>query len=408
MRILLINNSHSIKGGADRVYFNTGKLMEEHNHEVQYFSTIDQENEPTEFSKYFVKVSNKRESCFVTKLAGVKDYIYNKKAYLNLCTLIEEKKPDIAHIHLFCGGLSSSILKALKKYNIPIVQTVHDYRLLCPANAFLDSEDRICEKCINKSYYQCSVNRCVDGNFFFSTMPALEAYFRKYLINPLDFIDHFIFVSKFSQQKHEEFDQKYKSKSSHLYNFTTIPKTNPSPIKREYFLYFGRLSKEKGLTTLLNAALQTGIRLKIVGSGPMFNELYSLTRENSNIEILSHQSGEILANTITHASFIIVPSEWYENNPMTVLEAYSAGKPVIGSRIGGIPEIIEDGKTGFLYESRNTEELMNVIKKAQQLSESDYVKVSNNAFYFGLNNFAPGLHYKKLMLIYSQMLLNVQ
>ena len=404
MRILLINNSHTIIGGADRVYFNTGKLMEENHQDVLYFSTYDEENEATPFSKYFVKVSNKRNANFTSKISGVKDYVYNKEAYSNLCKQIKEFKPDIAHIHLFCGGLSSSILKALKINNVPIVQTVHDYRLLCPANALLDSKNQICEKCINKSYYQCSLKKCVDGNFFYSTTVAVEAYYRKYIINPLDYIDHFVFVSQFSQLKHIEFDLRYSTKSSHLFNFTTIPEKYSSGKKGEYFLYFGRLSKEKGLVTLIKAATKTKIPLKIVGSGSMYDEILELTRENTLVEILGHQSGETLTGLITKASFILVPSEWYENNPMTVLEAFALGKPVIGARVGGIPEIVNDGKTGFLFDSRNINDLVRIILKAQQLGESEYLEMSSNARLFAQSFFSSEAHYQNLIEIYSKLM----
>jgi glycosyltransferase involved in cell wall biosynthesis len=404
MRILLINNSHSIKGGADRVYFNTGKLLEENNQDIKYFSTIDKGNEETEFSKYFVHVSDKRSANLATKISGAKDYIYNRDAYSNLSRLIRDCKPDIAHIHLFCGGLSPSILKALKVNNVPIVQTVHDYRLLCPANAFLDAENKICEKCINKSYFQCSVKKCVDGNFFYSTMVALEAYYRKYIINPLDYIDHFVFVSRFSQLKHIEFDSRFTPISSHLFNFSKIPDDYPLADKGKYFLYFGRLSKEKGLITLVNAAIKSGIQLKIVGTGPMYNEILGFSRDYSNIQVLGHQSGSDLSGIIEKASFIFVPSEWYENNPMTVIEAYAVGKPVIGARIGGIPEIVIDGRTGFLFDSRDADDLERIIQKARNLSESEYADMSGNARSFALANFSPGPHYAKLMQIYTKLI----
>jgi glycosyltransferase involved in cell wall biosynthesis len=405
MRILLINNTHTIKGGADRVYFNTGKLLEDNHHDVQYFSTFDQIDVESDYSKYFVKISNKRNADFATKVSGVKDYIYNKEAYSNLFKLIEDFKPDIAHIHLFCGGLSTSILKALKINKVPIIQTVHDYRLLCPANALLDSKNQICEKCKNKSYYQCSFKKCVDGNFFYSTMVTLEAYYRKYVVNPLDFIDHFVFVSHFSQLKHIEFDSRYKAKSSHLYNFTAIPDEYPSVIKGKYLLYFGRLSREKGLTSLINAATETKNLLKIVGSGPLYKEILELASENRFVEVLGHQSGNMLTDLIKNSSFVIVPSEWYENNPMTVLEAFAQGKPVIGARIGGIPEIVKDSKTGFLFDSRNIIDLKETILKAQQLSESNYLEMSANSRRFAQSYFSSDVHYHKLMGIYSKYVL---
>lgn len=405
MRILLINRSHSIIGGAERVYLNTGTLLEEMGHEVQYFSVVEKDTLPTTYLKYFIKTTNKREADFFTKLKGAKDYVYNQKAYLSLSKLIEECKPDIAHIHLFCGGLSSSILKALKKYNVPIVHTVHDYRLLCPANVFLNSNNEICEKCINKSYIQCSLKTCVDGNFFFSTMASLETYLRKYIINPIDYVDHFIFVSRFSQMKHIEFDQRFKYKSSHLFNFTEFPAANElEKSYNSYYLYFGRLSKEKGIKTLLKAAESTGITLKIVGTGPLFDEISDYSKTHTNIHVLGHQLGESLKTLINRASFIVVPSEWYENNPMTVIEAFALGKPVIGARIGGIPEIISDNETGFLFESRNSDDLISSIQKAKELNINEYNQMSSKARLFAENKFSTDTHYQRLIQIYNQVL----
>jgi glycosyltransferase involved in cell wall biosynthesis len=409
MRILLINSRHSMVGGAERVYFNTGNLLEEMGHEVQYFSTLEPSNIENSYSKYFVEVLNRRESGFLTRVASAKDYIYNKKAYSNLSALIEDCKPDIAHIHLFIGGLSSLILKALKKYDVPIVQTVHDYRHLCPANAFLNSKNEICEKCINKSYYQCSVKRCVDNNIFFSSMVTLEAYYRKYLLNPIDYIDNFIFVSRFSQLKHIEFDKRYSAKSSHLYNFTTLPDDQFSDKGHEgYYLFFGRLSKEKGIKTLLAAAEKSGFALKIVGNGPMYDEVVEFSKSHPNVQVLGHQSGEKLTMLIKNAYFILVPSECYEHNPMTILEAYALYKPVIGARIGGIPEIILEDNTGFLFESRNTGELINAIEKADKLNRTEYIEMCTKARSFAELNFSSVLHYRKLIQIYSKVVKNVK
>jgi glycosyltransferase involved in cell wall biosynthesis len=405
MRILLINNFHNLKGGADRVYLNTGIMLTQKGHDVLYFSSLSSENEETEYSRYFVNISNKREANFLTRLSGVRDYIYNRKAYDNLSKLIDECKPEVAHVHLFCGGLSSSILKILNIKKIPIIQTLHDYRLLCPANAFLDGQNEICEKCINKSFYQCSVKKCVDGNFFFSTIVTLEAYYRKYFIDPLDYINHFIFVSNFSRNKHIEFDKRYASRSSKLFNFTLLGSADSEVnVKKSYFLYFGRLSIEKGIHSLVKSAVNTGITLKIVGNGPILKELELIANENPNIQLMGHQSGTDLEKVIKECYFIVVPSECYENNPMTVLEAYSMGKPVIGTRIGGIPEIVIDGETGFLCEQRNVDDLSGTLLKALNLDENAYQNMARNARKFAEDNFSTEVHYKELMSIYSKVM----
>lgn len=407
MKILQINNNHFIKGGADRVYFNTARLLKEHGHDVQFFSAANPNNVAAEHADKFVPVNDNRQNNFLKKIAGAKDYIYNKDAYKNLSELLAEYKPDIAHLHLFYGGLSGAILKALKKHNIPVVQTLHDYRLLCPANAFLDSHNQICEKCRNKSYYQCATNKCLEGNFFYSSILSIEAYSRKYFIDPLDYVNHFIFVSRFSQQKHIDFDKRYTDKSSHLYNFTSIPEQLTGSGNDNYFLFFGRLSIEKGIGSLLTAAKKSKIKLKIAGTGPLEKEVIDFAKENDNIEFLGHQSGDALTRLIKSAFFIVVPSEWYENNPMTVIEAYALGKPVIGAAIGGIPEIVINNENGFLFRSRDSDDLADVLLKAKQMDNITYEKMCANARRFAEIHFSAEAHYVKLMDVYNQTVKNV-
>ena len=409
MKVLLINSRHSLIGGVERVYFNSAELLTKMGNEVQYFSVLDNNTTPNAFSKYFVEAKNIREASFINKLARIKEYTYNKRAYSNLVKLIHDFKPDIAHIHLFCAGLSASILKALKENNIPIVHTVHDYRLVCPANLLLDSKSNICEKCKNKSYYQCAVKKCVDGNFFYSTVVTIEAYYRKYFINPLDYIDHFIFVSHFSRNKHSEFDPKYSERSSILNNFTDLSaEFDQEYLHDGYYLYFGRLSKEKGIKTLLEAAARTGINIKIAGNGPLFQETIDFSNKHHNIQVLGHQSGDNLSELIRKAYFIILPSECYENNPMAVLEGYAHGKPVIGSMIGGIPEIVKDNINGFLFEAKNVDELVSVIFRTQALKKETYIEMAKNARFYSEQNSTPESYYQELIEIYNDVINNAK
>lgn len=406
MKILQINKHHYIKGGADRVYFNTGNLLAENGHEVIHFSTSHPQNTESSFSDYFVPFIENRKNGFTYKVLNSGRYLYNKDASRNLIKLIEDFKPDIAHLHLIYGELSASVLKALRKMRVPVVQTVHDYRLLCPANALLDSQNRICEKCINRRFYQCSLNRCLEDDFFYSSILSMEAYIRKYLIDPISYIDLFIFVSKFSEQKHFEFDRRFESKAVHLYNFTDLHRTKWESDKENYFLFFGRLSKEKGLETLLNVAGKVKANFKIAGDGPLAGKVRRCAANNEHIHFLGYQTGEELKQLISQASYIVVPSEWYENNPMTVLEAYSYGVPVIGARIGGIPEIVIDEKTGFLFTSRDEADLERVILKASRVSLSDYKALSENAISFARQHFSSSNHYLKLMEIYNDVIRN--
>ena len=404
MRILQINNYHYIKGGADRVYFNSIKLLEDNGHLVSNFSSLHSANFQTDYSRYFIPLNDKRQINLLDKFKSVKSYINNSTAYKNLEILIKENKPDIAHLHLYYGGLSSSILKVLKNYNIPIVQTVHDYRLLCPATAFLDNKNQICEKCKNRFFLQCTMNRCLERNFFYSSILTLEAYTRKFLIDPLDYVDHFIFVSNFSKQKHIEYNKRFSDKSSMLYNFTFIPERSSISKNRNYFLFFGRISKEKGLFTLLEAIKNTNINLKIAGSGPLQKDVENYLLNLKNVEFLGHKSGNELEQLINSASFILVPSEWYENNPMTIIEAFAHGRPVIGSDIGGIPEIVINNKTGFIFKSRSSDNLTRILNSAGSLRNPDYSNMAIAARSFAEDNFSPQSHYSNLIQIYSKML----
>lgn len=404
MRILQINKYHFIKGGADRVFFNTVNLLEKHGHEVITFSTQRPENIPSDYSPYFVPYVEHRHNTIRQNLVNAGRYLYNKSAFRNLERLIENVRPDIAHLHLFYGDLSASILKVLRNAGVPIVMSVHDYRLLCPANALLDAQNNICEKCKRGSYYHCMVKKCLENNFFFSSVLALEGYSRRFFIDPLEYIDRFIFVSKFAEGKHIEFDERFKSKSEHLYNFTDPGISETKSEKGEYYLFFGRLSKEKGIETLMEAVCRLKVNLRIAGTGPLESEVKKYADDHKNVKYLGHQTGAELKELVRNASFVIVPSEWYENNPMTIIEAYSAGVPVIASRIGGIPEIVLHEKTGFLFESRNVEDLVNALRLAERITSDTYTAMSQNSREFALREFSSDLHYDLLIGIYSNML----
>jgi len=395
MKILLINNSPYSRGGADTVYLNTAELLSKNGHEVFLFSLYE-----SDISEFFVKRVDYRSSSFINKIKSAPSFIYNREAYLQLLRLIDRVKPDVAHIHLFMGGLTTSILLALKNRNIPIVHSVHDYRLICPAYTLLDRKNNICERCKDKFYLRCAIRRCsYEKNIVHSTMLSLDAYFRKYIYNPINYIDKFIFTSHFSKNKHVEFNANYESNSVVLYNFSNNPIVK-SVQKGNYFLFFGRHSREKGLPLLIEAAHETNISLKVCGEGPLTDEL---RRKNySNIEFLGYINTEELRSVIAGASFIVVPSETYENNPLAVIEAFSNGKPVIGSRLGGITELIEDSR-GFLFEPKNKASLVYALNEARHISQGDYIDMSRKAYKFSENNFSDEKHYKKLLEIYKSL-----
>jgi glycosyltransferase involved in cell wall biosynthesis len=406
MKILQVNNCHFRRGGADIVYLNTGEILENHGHEVFYFSQENEKNDNSNSNYYFVKETNYFDKSFLSKIYSIPRFFYSNESKSKLSKLIKDLKPDLAHIHLYKGVLTPSILQVLKSNDVPVIISLHDYGLLCPHNLMLDGKMNICTRCVNGSALNCITHKCNRNNLMLSTISSLEFIFHKAFF-PFDkYFDKIIAVSKFGQSIHQKSKSLF-DKIVHLYNF--YPDLNQTEIntkKGGYILYFGRLSAEKGVETLFSAWLKYDrkSKLKIVGTGELFEELNKIAIQTSNIEMLGFKSGDELNTLIREASFIIVPSEWYENNPLTIIEAYANGKPVIGSNVGGIPEIINDGETGFLFEMGSVKDLSDKITKAELIDREEYYRLSTNARKFADEHFSEESHYQSLISVYENLI----
>ncbi len=402
MKVLQIDKYFYFKGGAETVFFNTIDLLERKGHKVIPFSLKSDKNLFSEYEKYFVDYPELSESNFFTKIKNIPNFIYNKQAASQLEELLSKERPDIAHIHLMFNSMSVSILPVLKRYNIPIVMTVHDYRLVCPAYTFKDGKGNFCEKCRTGSYYNCIIHKCSNNNIANSILLSMDSYFRSMFYQPIKLVDKFIFVSKFSQNKHIDIDPLYKQKSTYIYNFTPMKRESKKE-RGNYFIYFGRLSQEKGIETLVKAVKKSPfIRLKVLGTGPL---LESLKREaTDNIEFLGFKQGEELRDYIKNAMYVVVPSECYENNPMAIVESTTIGTPIIGSNIGGIPELIDNTRSGFLFNTGSVDSLQKVLYDALSVSDEKYKEIVESAFNFASNNFSEDAHYEKLMSVYNSII----
>ena len=407
MKILQINVFNYKKGGSEAVYFNTIDLLKEHDNEVVNFALKWKDNYPSRYGNYFPESKETRKG--VTKpIKNAINYFYHFEATKRIDELIKKERPDIAHIHLIWGQITSSILPVLKRYNIPIILSIHDYRLVCPAYTFRNGREKICEQCHGRNFYYCIANKCTKNSYFLSFVMALEQYFRNTFFFPATYIDGLIYVSNFAKNIHEKYMPTLKNKKSVvLYNFTDNIESVCTSKSDKYFLFFGRLSYEKGLKTLLSAFLKIpNSKLKIVGTGPLESEIKHLIINNNitNVELLGYKSGLDLIEIVRNAYFVIVPSEWYENNPMTIIESYAAGVPVIGANIGGIPEIIIENRTGYIFSPSNIQELTNIINKAVVLPDDQYLEFCQNALEFADNNFGKQNYYSRLMSFYSQFI----
>ena len=417
MRVLLINNVHYRRGGADAVYLNTAELLQQHGEKVVFFNMLKKDNLPCKDEKYWVSSIESRPKGIKSTLAEMRNFFYNPEATNKIEELIKAEKPDIAHIHLFWGsGISPSITKVLKKYHVPLVQTVHDYRMVCPIALFMDRNGQVCERCKGKAFYKAGVYNCSHHGRVRSILMAAEMYYHNKFFYPTEVVNGFIFVSNFAYKKHLQFmPRMIEANTTVLYNFTPSDGRFTQNSDEKYFLYYGRLSYEKGINTFLEAMRSfPNLKVKVVGTGPIEAELIKKYKKDcasgsvgeaekcyENIQFLGYHSGGTLKELVQNAQFVCVPSEWYENNPMTIVEAYSMGTPVIGARIGGIPEIIEEGKTGYCFKTGNVDDLKRVVQKVSSIKEDEYNAMRQNAFCFYQNHFSPEHHYSKLMDFYK-------
>jgi glycosyltransferase involved in cell wall biosynthesis len=384
MKILLVNKFHYLRGGAERAYFDTASILTERGHSVAFFSMDHPLNQPTPWSKFFVsgvEYGADGNMSLVQKLHAACRIIWNAEAYRKMLAIIDEFHPDVAHLHNIYHQLSPSILWALKKRRIPIVMTLHDYKLVSP-NYSLFVRGKIWG---HTSGWRCLFDRCVKDSFLKSFICVIEKWLHD-SIGSYGCVDMFIAPSHFLADTFHEFG------FSHEIRFVPQPVLLRSDMDDEEatniggdtHLYLGRLSVEKDVETLLRAFVMLPLEesIDIVGDGPDRMRLESLAKElglSSRVHFLGTKSGEELLEKIKRSKSIIIPSAWYENMPYVLLEALSFGKIVIAARIGGMSERITDGENGFLFEpgdARSLAEKISLLKEIDKERMVSYAKKS--------------------------------
>ena len=403
MKILMVNKFYYIKGGSETYYFALKQLLESKGHEVIDFSMQDEKNFDSPYAEYFVSaVDYNGKMDLKQQIKAATNIIYSVEAKKKLEKLIRKTKPDVAHLHIFQHQLSPSILDVLKKYNIPVVYTAHDLKMLC-LNYVMMTNGEVCEKCKGGHYMNCLKQKCVKDSTLKSAINVMEGYLHKWR-RIYDVIDKIITPSKFYADKFIEFGVA-KERVMHLPNFLgrECPAVNPSEDSLQYFLYFGRLSREKGIMTLIKAVEGTDIQLSIVGSGPCKEEIERYITEHSikNVKLLGFMSGQELIDVVGNARAVVLPSEWYENGPYSAIEALQLGRPIIGSKIGGIPELV-DGN-GVTFQHGNVEELRQRLMAFPQPGTRDYEGYCSNSRELYAKNYMAEGHYKKLFPVYEAL-----
>lgn len=400
MKITTANQVYYPRGGSEILLFSEEALLKKKGHQVYPFSRAFPQNRETETSSYFLPAM--KQEGFMDKLLYSFKAAYNRETGESFGKLLEHYKPDIVHAHNIYGALTTSILDQAKIRNIPAIMTLHDAKLICPSYLCLNRGE-ICEACRGGRFYNCMLKRCHKNRLDASLVYTAESYFNKWF-KKYDSISYYVCPSRFLLNRLLENDFK-ESKVTYLSNFINVSSIKPAYTPGGYILFAGRLSQEKGIMTLLKAMKNTTIPLKIAGSGPLAREAEEFATENklSNIGFEGYQSGDKLKDLLAESAFVIIPSEWYENNPMIVLEAFAHGKPVIGSDIGGIPEMVVSEETGLLFTPKNHLELSDKIVHLFQNSTL-IEKLGRNARQKVEKENNPETHYKKLMNIYRKVL----
>lgn len=408
MKILLVNKFHYRRGGSETYYFALADALKKAGHEVVFFAMKHEQNFPCEQEEFFVdNVDYKGENSKLSELKMAVKLIYSFEAKKKFEALIKKEKPDIVHINLVHRQITLSILDVCRKYKLPVVFTAHDLVCTCPVGSLLTPERKECRDCYGGRFYNCVKNRCMSGSLTKSIAACVEAYFYKFH-KSYDKIDYYITPSAF--HKNEILKAGItKNTVENIPNF--LPPDTEFEIsteKENYFLFLGSLTEDKGVVTLLKAfhkAETENFRLVIAGTGPEYEKLKKYIEENNlenKVELPGFVTGEKLNTLRRKAYAVVLPSECFENGPYALMEPMSAGKPVIGADIGGIPEMAMPDKTGWLFESGNADSLAETLKKASSVTEEEYKALAENACEFAKMRFNAENYIKQITEIYRR------
>lgn len=345
----MVNKFHYPRGGAEHYMFRLAGLLEQRGTQVDYFAMHDARNLPCATDRYFVsEVDFEQPPAGLAGRVGMAGrMVYSVEARRKMSRLLADRPVGLAHVHNIYHQLSPSLLAPLRRRGIPIVMTVHDFKLVCPVYSLM-SHGEICERCVGNGFGPAVKRRCNRSSLSGSLLVAGETWAHRRLGLYRDGIDVFITPSAFARDRLIQGGYPA-DRIVVVPNCVVADDYHPEHRAGDHTLYVGRLSREKGLEVLVRAAAETGARVKMVGDGPLRPALERMIGESgADVELLGFRSGDELSAAVQAASAVVMPSICHDNCPLAVIEAMAWGKPVIGSRVGGIPELVRDGEEGLL------------------------------------------------------------
>ena len=405
--LLSVNNYYYYRGGAETVFLEHNRMFAELGWTVVPFAMKHSGNIRTAWSEYFVEeIEFGAEYSLTDKLSRIPKVLYSLEARRKLDRLIAAVSPDVCHAHNIYHHISPSILGLLNRRGIPTVLTLHDLKIACPAYSML-AHDGICERCRGGRIYNVLLHRCIKDSTSLSAVVMLESALHRLLGSYRRCVSRFVVPSRFYIDKLCEWGMP-RALFRHVPNFVDAGRYSPNFSPGSTVVYFGRLSREKGLATLIRAAAMTGCSVRIIGTGPILEAMRGLVAEcGADVEFLGYLTGQKLHDAVRSARAVVMPSEWYENAPMSVLESYAMGKPVLGARIGGIPELIQEGETGLGFSSGDVESLASVLQGVLRRSDREIAEMGRAGRRLVEKDFSMQLYRERILEIYRELDVNV-
>jgi len=409
MKVILAHKFLHMMGGTEVYFQNLSEILNENGHETIPFAVQDIRNPPNEFEQYFPESLDFRDQSAVYKIQNfgriIGRTLYSFESRRKIASLIDDHSPDIAHLQCIENHISPSIIDELRQRNIPIVQSVNTYKHVCAAYRLYRTDiHQTCDKCLGGSHYHALLNRCVKGSLVGSALGTLEMYLHQSWMKIYHKVDKFIVPNSFMANKMIEGGYP-EDKIVKMRNPFDVSAIVPTFNNGEYLLYFGRIEPEKGVLNLVKAMKQLpSHRLIIVGEGSDLEICLDWSKQNklNNIEFVGPKWGEELASYLQNCTAVVVPSLWHEPSPYVIYQALAQGKPVVASRVGGIPDLINE-ETGRLF---NPDDIDDLAAKLLSIVETQdaAITMGKAARAWAEKELSHQYYFERLMEVYTPLL----
>lgn len=360
LKILYITNYLYFRGGAEVSLFEMANLARKIGCEVIFLGTDYKYDEKKFPNSYLVKATENINNKYIRSILQIFNLYINIPACLKLIKILKQEQVDIVHLNNIHNKISPSILLILKFFKIKVFWSLRDYKIICP-NYKLLRNSKVCNLCSTKQYFNCVRYKCINNSYLHSILIYVQTIYTLFL-KSYSVVNIYLPTSQFMANKFVEFGFDYKFKV--LPNFFSLPINHIEIAEEKYALYFGRLSQEKGVFTMIDAFKGIDLQLLVIGDGPIYKEIenYLSEQQITNVKMLGFCDQEKLYSYLSRCYCVVFPSEWYEPFGRVIIESFALSKPVIGSDLGAIPDLITNYNNGLIFKNGNEKSLHKCIK----------------------------------------------